>query len=574
MSDYGTLNPYHPNYTGAVVSDAFKAAWLTKRFVGDLRPWGGVFIRRGYMHHRMHSEWPGANAPATIKDNNPPPFGKILGLPMYPQWYPDWTPTTDWIPLPGIAEIDIQQSVSYAGGSGGDGSGGAGGGSNGIAVATLTVENQAWVAAAGSLGAYHLKQRGWLWPWRGWVPTNRPGGEVLDKNQWFDMTPNAQILVLQGYGPETAVKTFTGLIDTIGPGSNRPDRISIVSRDFGSTLVDVNPFGYNKDTRLRDPMYFVPPDYPNLKKLKSKTHNWVIVNDATDIVRCALRWCGFKEWEIQDAGVQLKTAYLCDRSSTWMDVINEVASQLGYVFFIAEPTDDDLSIGVPVFRKQSVLLTNPPAPTMLDSNTLVDVQPTHDNSNDRAIIRVRGRVTTRKKGGRPIIGGDMTADGQVMYTAQYWPPWMPNMSGIVKQLTYYNQGSNGVLGFGSNQECEVAALLIAVQIAMGRDTATAEFPANPAIGLDAMTFINDLFGGSTIVSRLYVTGRQSTMTLGGDGTATTPTNTAASQNDLTWTHTVSGALCDNPEWDKLLGDYQDALNNIPVQSGGGNGQWS
>lgn len=576
MTPYGTLNPYHPNYTGAKVSKVFRDVWLGKKFVGAARPFGNVFIRRGYMHHRMHSGWPGANAPATVKNNNPPPFGQILGLHMYPQWYPDWTPTSEWIPLPGVAQIDITQSVSYAGGQGGDGTGGAGGGSNGIAVATLTVENRAWIEAAGELGAYHELQRGWLWPWRGWVPTNRPGGAVVAQNEFYDATPNAQILILQGYGPETAVKTFTGLIDTIGPGSVRPDRISIVARDFGGVLVDVNPFGYNKDTRVKDPMYFVPPNYPNLDKLKKNgTHNWVVVRDATDIVRCILRWSGFKEWEIEDAGVQLKVPLPVDRSGTWMDVINEVAAQLGYVFFIAEPTADDLSIGVPVFRKQSVLLAHPPQPTVLDHQTLTDVRPTHDNSNDRFIIRVRGRVTTRKKGGRPIVGGDMTIDGQVMFTAQYWPPWMPKMSGIVKQLTYYNQGANGVLGFGSNQECLVACLLIAVQIALGRDTATVEFPANPAIGLDSMAFINDFLGSSTIVSRLYVTGRQSTMVIGGDGASgSAPSNTAGGTSNLLWTQTVSGSLVDNPEWDKIHSQYQSAINGGRVVTGGGNGQWS
>lgn len=563
----GTLNPYHPNYTGAVVSSDFKKRWRSRQYVGNARPWARVSIRRGYMHHRMHSDWPGSDAPDTVKGHNPPNFGQIINCPDFPQWYPDWTPTTDWQVLPAVSEIDISQSVSYAGGSGGDGSGGAGG-SNGIAVATVTADNLAWIEAAGHLGAlYHQKKRGWLWPWRGYVPTNRPGGAVADQNIWYDKLPNAQILIEQGYGHDTAVKTFTGLIDGL-PATLRPDRATLTARDFGSTLVDVNPFGWNKDTRIKDPMYFIPPNYPNIAKLQDKgTTNWVIVDDATDIVRCALRWCGFKEWQIEDAGVQLKTAYLVDRSKTWMDVINEIASQLGYVFFIAEPTTADLSIGVPIFRKQSLLLANPAQPTTLDSTMLTDVQPNHDNSNDRHIIRVRGRFAKRNQGGRPIIGGDMTQDGQVLNTFQYWPPWMPNMAGIIKQLTYYNIGSNGVLGFSSNWECEVACLLIAVQIALGRDTATVQCPASPALGLDSTAFIYDT-KGSGIASRQYITGRRSTMTLGGDGTSA-----VSSAAQMLWSMELSGSLIDNPEWETIVSDYHKAINHDTVSSSGGTGQW-
>lgn len=559
---FGTLNPYRPQYTGAEVSSLFMKRWRSRDYIGAAKPWGRVSIRRGYMHHRMHNGWPGSNAPDTVKTANPPPFGRIIGLPMYPQWYPDWTPTTDWVQLQGAADIELAQTVSYAGAAGGDGSGGAGG-SNGMCVATITADNVAWVATAGALGSYHSKQRGWLWPWRGFVPTNRPGGKASDQNEWYDTLPNAQILVEQGYGSDTAVKTFTGLIDTIGPGSLRPDRITLTARDFGSTLVDVNPFYWNKDPRIRDPMYFIPPHYPNVAALaKRGSHNWVIVNDATDIVRCVLRWVGFKEWDVQDSGVQLKTAFLVDRSSTWIDVVNQVAAQLGYVFFIAEPTTDDLSIGVPVFRKQSVLRQHPPRPITLNSQMLTDIQPQHDNTNDRHVIRVRGRFATRKQGGRPIIGGDMTTDGETMFTYTYFPPWKRNMSGILKQLTYYNQGSNGVLGFDSQWECQVAALLVAVQIALGRDTATVQCPANPAIGLDAFAMISDATA-SGIASRLYVTGRRSSMTLDGGGTS------SASSGDLIWSHEFSGSLCDNPEWDQIISDYNKSLQNKLVVSHGG-----
>lgn len=573
MSDDRTLNPYRPRYNGAPVSGTFRKRWRSNTFIGPGKPTAIVSVRRGYMKHSMHNSWPGPNAPSTVLGATPPKFGKLLGLADFPQWYPDWTPTTDWVTLPGVSQIQIAQSASYAGGDGGDGSGG-GGGSNGMAVGTLTCDNAAWTSVAGELGAYHTRQRGWLWPWRGYVPTRRPGPAAVKKNEWYDTLPNAQVLIQQGYG-DAMVKTFTGLIDGIGPGSLRPDKITLTARDFGSTIVDVNPFGWNKDTRLKDPFAFVPPTYPNLINLTARgTHNWVVVNDATDIVRCILRWCGFKEWEIEDSGVQLKTAVKIDRSSTWMDVINMVATQLGYVFFIAEPTSADLSIGVPVFRKQSVLRPSKVQPIVLDSTKLTDVQPQHSNSNDRHIIRVRGRFATRAQGGRPIVGGDMTQDGQVLFTFQYWPPWMPKMAGIVKQLTYYNIGSNGVLGFSSDKECQVACILIAVQIALTRDTAQVQCPANPAIGLDSMAMIHDE-QGSGIVSRLYVQGRTSTMTLtddssGGSGSSNGPGGGSA---QMLWSTELSGALVDNPEWEHVIDDYNIAINGGNVVSSGGHGEW-
>lgn len=571
-----SLSPYSPNeYNGPLVSQLMLNRWRSRQHVGDAAPWGRVSIRRGYMAHSMHDTFPGPNAPSTVIDREPNAFGRIIGLRNYPVWYPDWTPVTDWKVLPGVAEIDLSQSVNYAGGDGGDGSGGAGG-SNGSAVATITADNVGWLQVAKELGVFHVRQRGLLWPWRGWEPTNRPGGRVIDKNEWYDKLPNAQILVEQGYGEDASCKTFTGLIDTIGPGTFRPDRITLTARDFGSTLVDVNPFGYNKDTRIKDPMYFIPPDYPNITKLATtKTHNWVIVEDATDIVKCILRWCGFKEMEIEYAGVTLKTAYLVDRSQTWMDCINEVADQLGYVFFIAEPSDADLSIGVPVFRKQSVLRTASRQPIVADSTMLLDLQPTHSNSNDRFVIRARGALATRKQGGRPIIGGDMSEDGQVRFTATYFPPWYPNMAGIIKQLTYYNIGSNGVLGFTSDQDCRVACLLIAVQIALSRDMATMEIPGLPAIGLDCMAFINDWYS-SGIVSRLYVTSRQSTMTFGGDGSSTSPPSNAAGSTNNTpiWTTSLSGSLVDNPEWDRIVQDYNRVIIGKRPLSPGNTKDWS
>lgn len=554
MSD---LNPYGDvHIQGAVVSADFRDTWLSRKYVGDNKPWARVSIRRGHMFRSFHSGWPGSNAPQTVLHNplvNPVQFGQIVGQSINDNiWYPDWTPTTPWKELDGVFEIDLSQDMSFAGGDTGG---------NGICVASVTVDNVAWQELAGAFGAYHSKTRGWLWPWRGWVPTNRPGGKIQERNYWYKRLPNAQILIEQGYGEADAVKTFTGLIDNVGPGTIRPDRITLTARDFGGILVDSHPFMWNMDKRLREPVALIPPDYPGLAKLQAgKQHNWIIVNDATDIIRLCLRWCGFKEWEIVPAGVRLKTAYTLDRSKSFMDVINEVAQQLGYAFWMAEPTSDDLSVGVPVFRPQAIIRNDPPVPYTLTSKMLTDCEPTHDDSQDRRIIRVRGRPATRAEGGRPILGGDMTADGQVLFTYAYWPPWCNAMAGVIKQLTYYNIGQNGVLGFGSNQECAVACLLIAIQIALNRDQAIVSCPGNPAIGLDTFVLVND--EASEIKSRLYVTSRKSVWTKGGDGSSSSPPSSGpGTVNDqLLWSTELTGSLVDNEDWDAVMLDYQRVIS--------------
>jgi hypothetical protein len=543
------LNPYgNTEIQGAMVSQVFMDRWRSRHHIGAAAPVSRVSIRRGHFHRDFHNAWPGDQAPATVRHNSDiRQFGRIVGRDITDLWYPNWTPTTDWIRLPGVYSVEIDQQVSFAGGSSGG---------NGIAVANLVCDNVAWVESIGTFGIYHTKQRGWLWPWRGWVPTDHPGGRVEDRNTFYKRIPNAQILIEQGYGEDEVVKVFTGLIDDMGPGSIRPDRISISARDFGGVLVDTHPFMWNIDRRLREPLYFVPADYPRIDKLdRGKQHNWVVVEDATDIVRCALRWCGFKEWEIELAGVTLKTAYLVDRSRTWMDVINDVAAQLGYVFFIAEPTEDDMSLGVPVFRRQSVLRPVHPRPIMLDSKMLTDIEPQRGNTDERHIIRVRGRPAKRVDGGRPILGGDMNVDGQVLFTYTYWPPWALRMAGVIKQLTYYNIGSNGVLGFGSNLECAVACVLIAVQIALTLYTATAETAGNPAFGLDSFAFIKDE-EASGITSRLYITGRKTTFVRGGDGSGGNPSNDPGqSDGQMIYATELTGSLVDNEEWDALYKDY-------------------
>jgi hypothetical protein len=530
------------HYRGASVSSEFMRRWRSKKHVAGSAPWGQVLVRRGRFARTYHWDWPN------------PQFGQIYGRSIRYQWYPDWTPLEDWIELPGVAQIDLDQSFDK----------------NGITVATIDVDNVAWTTLTGVDGRpYHVRQRGYLWPWRGWVPPHRPGsGEK--QNEWYRHLPNAQVMVMQGYGPDTAIPTFTGLIDNLS-ASVRPDRMTLTARDFGGVLVDTEVFGWNKDKAINAPICFIHRDYfedeaVGLRpKDPASQQKYVVVDDAVDIIQCALRWCGFKEWEVKESGVNLKSAYQVDLGKTWADVITDVCTQLGYVFFIAEPSSQD-SIGMPICRPSASTIPKWSQPiTIRDNDLLTDLKPVHDNTDDRYIIRVRGKLEKPKNGGR-ALGND---PARVCFT--YWPPWMTRMAGVIKQLTFYNIGDSNTLPYTTVKECMVAAVLIAIQIALARDTATAQCPGIPALGLDSFAYIID--AGTGVTSRLYLTNRKSTMQLGGDGTEQASSGysggaAGGGSSDLRWATEFGGSLVDNKEFDQLVKDYNTAVSGGRVLTHG------
>lgn len=534
-------------YTGAVVSKTFMDRWRSAQHVGPARPWMEVAIRRGRFKRTWHNNWPN------------PQFGQVVGQAIRHQWYADWHAEEDWIVLDGAYQVSLAQSFD----------------NNGIATATIDLDNVAWQDTVGANNmVFRTKQRGIYWPWRGWTPSRRPGSGQA-KNNFYNYLPNAQIRVRQGYGPDTAIKTFTGLVDAVN-ASVRPDRVTLQCRDFGGVLADEYLFGWNKTHGINDPITFVPKSYWRLPWVEGdgKTHRWIKIKDSTEIVMAVLRWAGFKEWEIEKSGVDLMVPYTVDKTNSYMDVINAVKEQLGYVFFMGEPTvGEDLSLGVPVFRRSSPLVAQRASKTVVNirgQDYLTDHKPVLSNTNDRYIIRVRGVIN--QKVGRyldnPANGGDTSSDTAKRLTFQYWPPWMPQMAGVIKQLTYYNVGSQGVLGFTSQKDCVMACVLIAYQIALGRWTDTAECPGLPAVGLDSFVYVTDQ--GTGVASRLYVTNRQSTMAVGGDGTTSVNSGYgsggASGNNELIWGTQIGGSLIDNPETDHVVSDFHRAQQGKSVFS--------
>lgn len=544
-------------YTGAQVSDEFMARWRSGAHIGAFAPYMEVRIRHGIMAPGWKT-WMGT------------PFGQINNRAISDQWFSDWHVFEDWRALPGVAQIDLDQSFDK----------------NGSTLATLMVDNVRYTP----LGDAHVQERGVYWPWKGQASTrNSPPSTTQQQNEWYEYLPNKQIDIFQGYGPSEKVRTFTGIIDTWAP-TIRPDRIQIVARDFGGILTDSPMFGNFLPPDIREPLLFVPRDHPMVKEALSDPSlgPFVIVDDAVDVVKCILRWAGFKEWEVEDSGVNLGQPLSVDKTQTAMQVINAVRDQLGYVFFMGEPTNNDLSIGVPIFRRASVLIAERETPTVnVQSKDLItDLKPTHDNKDERDTIRVFGQYTDVQfpttsetnelrdywwpwfVGPKSVyalkdpINVDDNGNRYVVRQPNAWygPPWVWRAASETKPLTDYNLGDGGVIGFRTDEECRVAAILIAIQIGLAMDTATMQVPGQPAIGLDSFVGVDE--HGTGVTSRLYVTNRKSTMRIDGQQ--------GSSDTELIWSSELGGALVDNPDMYQMVTDYREAADIAANRHGAGN----
>lgn len=251
------------------------------------------------------------------------------------------------------------------------------------------------------------------------------------------------------------------------------------------------------------------PPAPEIKKIE--------VDDPSDIVRCVLRWAGFKEWEVENTGAKLKGDWIFNRQTYLADVIKKVGEATGFIFYIGAPSDDDLSIGVPVFRSSYLLRDDLEFGTVRDTDLLTGVQARFTEEPLGYIIRVRGDIA--KKGGKQL-GSDKTA----RYMSVYRPPWHPRMAGVIKHVVHEMRRLQDQLSV------EVAARLIAVQQALASATATIETPGNPGFELDGQLGLWDT--GTGLKTRLYVARVASTFSRG---------------KSTKWVTTVGGSLLDTPD---------------------------
>lgn len=170
-------------------------------------------------------------------------YCSIPGLPkgLGPKdiWKGIWDPKSEWMRLPNILGFKVEQDFE----------------ANGVATATIDIDNVAMVETTGVNGIYRRIQRGYYAPFRGHDPQGkRP--PVAEKNEWYDMLndKSTEIMVVGGYG-DVVFPLFNGLINDDDLVSH-PDRITITARDAGQVLTDQQVFVNAKVRHVKDPITF------------------------------------------------------------------------------------------------------------------------------------------------------------------------------------------------------------------------------------------------------------------------------------------------------------------------------
>jgi hypothetical protein len=552
----------------AVTTDLFETRWQTRRYIGDRKPYCRVSVRRGELRHGYIETPYGLRALANGRppiaggavDEAPPPEilfgggGAPRANPMQPvgqPWGGTWVPggsasDTGWHQIPNVAEVRIEQSFQQ----------------NGLSVATVVIDNVGF-------DGYHI-QRGYLSPYRGFTPTNRPPsidqyGELVSPNDWYDvgLVTGCQVLIEQSYGDDPNMPVaFVGLIDDIDFDSH-PDKMTLTARDMGQTLTDQRLYGIVKDPKIGDPVVFVnQPEPTNLRWRGlpypavgveqpaplgpvAGTDGRIYIQDVSDVVRQVLMWAGFTSWEVQDTGTNLGTdesgeaKHVFNHATFLIDIIRWACEQTGFMFFLKDPPDDE-SWGIPVFRASGALDDEPrrdgrfydtPEATsddrrnliLRDADTLTGIQAKFTTEPLASIIFVRGAQSSK---GVVMPGAAIAGDDTPRLLAAYEPPWAGKnrLAGLYKHVTHTDNSLTSI------EECDRATKLIAFAEAMQSAVCTVEIPGHPGIELDHQLGIMDT--GTGINSRLWVSNRSSTFTFG---------------QNADWRTTLGGSLIDTED---------------------------
>lgn len=284
----------------------------------------------------------------------------------------------------------------------------------------------------------------------------------------------------------------------------------------------VNKFKARTRTGVKQP----EPPPPEVKKIE--------VDDPSDIIRVVLRWAGFKEWEIENTGAKLKGDWVFNRQTYLIDVIKKVMEATGFIFYIGAPSDDDLSIGVPIFRSSQMLRDNlQDIPLVRDIDLLTGVQAQFDDESLAYIIRVRGAPS--KTGS--MLGSDKTKKLMSVYR----PPWLNRMGGVLKHVVHE------MPRLEDQKSVDVAARLIAVQQALVSATATIEIAGNPSFEVDGQVGLWDT--GTGLKTRLYIARTTSTFTM--------------DRQRVSWKATLGGSLLDTPD---VVNAKNDLWQLVPPNS--------
>lgn len=276
----------------------------------------------------------------------------------------------------------------------------------------------------------------------------------------------------------------------------------------------------------------------------------IYVKDVSDMVKVALRWAGFKEWNIESTGVTLPTRLTFHNGDTLMDIIGKARELTNYAFFMGDPSGNtgEYSIGVPTFRQARIVTTQTRVEEVRGRDLLTGIQAKWDRAPLRDPIYVRGHAAKKgwRKGGKGRgYGEDHTQRVQALYR----PPWHDSerTGGLLRHIVKRYEHLT------SERQCKVAARMIALNCALASATAIIEIPANPGIELDSYVGVIDLGTGTN--TRIYVSNRSSRFTAG---------------EKASWTMSLGGALVDAPDVRATVEDlWEELRKKEPREAKGG-----
>jgi hypothetical protein len=262
---------------------------------------------------------------------------------------------------------------------------------------------------------------------------------------------------------------------------------------------------------------------------KVKGTKIVKVNDVSDIVRCVLRWAGFKDWKVDDTGGNLEGKLSFNRDSTYADIIDQVSTSTGFYFYMQPPIDQD-SLGVPTFKEGSVRERPVGLRKITDRDLLTNIQPSFNDESKAYIIRTRGRGS---KNGREL-GAQHTK--RIMDV--YRPPWVVHGNHMARVIKHVVHEDPKIKDMGT---LKVFSRLWALQMALAGATAQAEVPGTPEFGVDEQVWLKDDTTG--IQTRLWVTRRATAYQAG---------------KNANWKLTIGGALIDTEDVTLVMRDLKTA----------------
>lgn len=298
------------------------------------------------------------------------------------------------------------------------------------------------------------------------------------------------------------------------------------------------------------------PSKPPGALVDASTYHWILVDDVADIVRMLCLWAGFKEFYVESFGWSLVQPMRFQENSFFMDVVNEIITQGNFIFYMGQPSDDDMSLGIPHFEHATA--TDAPQPGMIemrDSDMIQALEPIWDSSNLPYVIRYRGEVDP--------TGYTLDEDLVKRYMATYYPPWAaqhyfalgnavagnrynsyaPNIDRVAGVRRHFTAtlGQLITVGLQSNAECLFACILAAIQYALEEATGQVQFAGLPSFDLNTQVSVVEAATASN--TRLWVTGIQSQHSMGPNGK---------------WLMTLQGAMIDTEDMYMIAADYRYA----------------